>query len=223
MNPRKSRFAPFCFRSSTRVLSRLISSPIQVSNFALDKPLQLRTHRSRQHDKIIGVAHQLGLGPVGRSVGPAKHLIETSASTGSPAREKSDSRPGPPPGLCFPLRRWSLSRPPRRVSQVPRLICPRALSPTTPEGLAAALAPYFTASVRLHPRGRTGHLQEPLTRPNRVHLLYGSRVRFARLRQTNCFASRSLGYLSNGQLQGKLLSAYKISQALSGTPPWGAT
>ena len=38
----------------------------------------------------------------------------------------------------------------------------------------------------------------------------------------NCFTARSLGYLSNGQLQGKLLSAYKISQALPGTPPQGA-
>ncbi|MGA2611053.1 MAG: hypothetical protein ABSH01_26705, partial [Terriglobia bacterium] len=29
---------------------------------------------------------------------------------------------------------------------------------------------------------------------------------------------RWLGYLLNGQLQGKLLSAYKISQAFPGTP-----
>ena len=60
-----------------------------------------------------------------------------------------------------------------------------------------------------------------LTRPNRVHLRYGSRVRLARLRRTNYSVSRSLGYLSNGQLQGKLLSAYKISQAFPGTPPVG--
>ena len=132
---------------------------------------------------------------------------------------RSDSRPGPPPGLFIPPARWPhLAGPPRRVSQVPRLICPRALSPSTPEGPAAALAPCFTASVRLHPRGRTGHLQEPLTRPNRVHLRYGSRVRFARLRRTDYSVSRSLGYLPNGQLQGKLLSAYKISQAFPGTP-----
>ncbi|MGD0126799.1 MAG: hypothetical protein ABSF46_15660, partial [Terriglobia bacterium] len=43
----------------------------------------------------------------------------------------------------------------------------------------------------------------------------------ARLRRTNCFVPRSLGYLLNGQLQGKLLSAYKISQAYPGTPPKG--
>ncbi len=38
VNPRKSRLAPFCFRSTTRVFSRLISSPIQVSNFASINP-----------------------------------------------------------------------------------------------------------------------------------------------------------------------------------------
>ena len=132
---------------------------------------------------------------------------------------RSDSRPGPHLRLFIPPGHWSRqARPPRRASQVPRLICPRALSPTTPEGPAAALALCFTTSIRLHPRGRTGHLQEPLTRPNRVHLRYGSRVRFARLRRTDYSVSRSLGYLPNGQLQGKLLSAYKISQAFPGTP-----
>jgi hypothetical protein len=135
--------------------------------------------------------------------------------------DRSDSRPGPLPGLFIPPERWTALRPPRRASQVPRLICPRALSPTTPEGPAAASALCFAASVRLHPRGRTGHLQVPLTRPNWVHLRYGSRVRSARLRRTNYSVSRSLGYLSNGQLQGKLLSAYKISQAFPGTPPLG--
>jgi len=135
---------------------------------------------------------------------------------------RSDSRPGPHLRLFIPPRRWSrCARPPRRASQVPRLICPRALSPTTPEGPAAAFALSFTASIRLHPRGRTGHPQVPLTRPNRVHFRYGSRVRLAGLRRTNYSVSRSLGYLSNGQLQGKLLSAYKISQAFPGTPPEG--
>jgi hypothetical protein len=131
---------------------------------------------------------------------------------------RSDSRPGPPPGLFIPPARWTSLRPPRRASQVPRLIGPRALSPTTPEGPAAASAPCFAASIRLHPRGRTGHLQVPLTRPDRVHLRYGSRVRLARLRRTDYSVSRSLGYLSNGQLQGKLLSAYEISQAFLAHP-----
>jgi hypothetical protein len=39
----------------------------------------------------------------------------------------------------------------------------------------------------------------------------------------NYSVSRSLGYLPNGQLQGKLLSAHEISQAFPGTPPTGPT
>jgi hypothetical protein len=150
-------------------------------------------------------------------------LRSTVVTRFSANMSRSDSRPGSHLRLFIPTRRWSRgARPPRRASQVPRLICPRALSPTTPEGPAVAFALSFAASVRLHPRGRTGHLQVPLTRPNRVHFRYGSRVRVARLRRTNYFVSRSLGYLSNGQLQGKLLSAYKISQAFPGAPPEGA-
>jgi hypothetical protein len=49
-------------------------------------------------------------------------------------------------------------------------------------------------------------------------LRYGSRIRRSRLRRRDYFRSRSIGYLLNGQLQGKLLSAYKISQAFPGTP-----
>jgi len=37
----------------------------------------------------------------------------------------------------------------RRVSQVPRPFCPRALSPFTPAGPAVALTRYFTADGRL--------------------------------------------------------------------------
>src|ERR1017187_559894 len=41
------------------------------------------------------------------------------------------------PGLCLPLH-VGCSQPPGRVSQAPRLICPRALPPSTPEGPAGA-------------------------------------------------------------------------------------
>jgi hypothetical protein len=57
-----------------------------------------------------------------------------------------------------------------------------------------------------------------ITRPNRVRFRYGSRVRLARLCVTDCSAPRGLRYLLNGQLQGKLLSAYEISQAFPGAP-----
>jgi hypothetical protein len=132
---------------------------------------------------------------------------------------RSDSRPGPLPGLCFPPGRWSRqAEPPRRVSQVPRLICPRVLSPSTPESPAVAFAHCFTASVRLHQARETGHVPVALTEPDRIRLRYGSRVRLPGLRRWNCSHPRLVSYLSNEQLQGKLLSAYKISQACLGAP-----
>src|SRR5215831_13668174 len=77
---------------------------------------------------------------------------------------------GPQPRLCIPAARWSLPLPPDRASQAPRLIFPRALSPTTPEGPMTAYACCFTIGlVWLHPsredwppsysyRGRIGSL-----------------------------------------------------------------
>ena len=76
---------------------------------------------------------------------------------------------GPLPRLCLPSVRWSLSLPPDRVSQAPRLLFPRALSPTTPEAPMAARACLFTI-------GQSGFILVGglatfvfLTRPNRVH------------------------------------------------------
>ena len=129
---------------------------------------------------------------------------------------RSDSRSGPLPGLCLPPGRWFA--PPCRVSQVPRLICPRALSPSTPESPRAAFAHCFTPGVRLHPIRRTGHFPFALTGPKRVRLRYGSRVRLPELRQSDCSSPRLVGYLSNEQLQGKLLSSYEISQVYPGAP-----
>ena len=94
----------------------------------------------------------------------------------------------------------------------------RALSPLTPRSPAAACAHCFTTSVRFHPHRKTDHFPFALTRPKRVHLRYGSRIRRSRLRRRDYSRARSIGYLSNGQLQDKLLSAYTISQVLPGTP-----
>jgi len=132
---------------------------------------------------------------------------------------RSDSRSGPLPGLCFPLRSLPLGgQAPRRVSQVPRLICPHALSPPTPESPRAASARYFTPGIRLHPTRRTGHFPFALTGPYRVRCRYSSWVRLPELRRSDCSSPRLVGYLSNEQLQGKLLSSYKISQACPGAP-----
>jgi len=94
----------------------------------------------------------------------------------------SDFRPAHSQGYLFPLR--AVSRPHCRISQVPRLIFPHALSPPTPESPSAALTRSFTDGYWLHRCLPTGHSQLLLiTRPSyRVRFCYGSRVRLTRLR-----------------------------------------
>src|SRR6202163_306645 len=127
-----------------------------------------------------------------------------------------DSRAGTFTGYVFP---FTLAlQPPRRVSQAPRLIFPRALSPTTPEGPASALACYFLTGVfRLHPARRTGRLRLANEAESGL-LCYGSRVRRPSSRQLHYWNSRSFGYMLNKQLHGELLSVHKINQAYPGTP-----
>jgi len=62
------------------------------------------------------------------------------------------------------------TRTPRRVSQVPRPICRRALSPTTPDSPVGAFARCFPTGSRLHQLWKVGHCQVSVTRPNRVRL-----------------------------------------------------
>jgi hypothetical protein len=101
---------------------------------------------------------------------------------------------------------------------------PRALAalPATPPGLPGSSTDLSPCAVPNHPGEPDGcslpllhrryqassrmadwPLPVYITRPNRVHLCYGSRVRLARLRQADCSAPRSLGYLLNGQLTGQ--------------------
>jgi hypothetical protein len=98
---------------------------------------------------------------------------------------RSDSRPGPTLRLFIPPRRWSPQQsgaPPRRASQVPQPIFLRAPSPTTPRSPAVACAHCFTASFRFPLHAKIDHFPFALTRPKRVHLRYGSRIRRSRLR-----------------------------------------
>ena len=80
----------------------------------------------------------------------------------------SDSRHRRYTGYVFPPSVARFRSPPCRASQAlkreaPRLIFPRALSPTTPEGPLAALACFFTSDLLwLHPSRRTGHLRLPI-------------------------------------------------------------
>jgi len=97
----------------------------------------------------------------------------------------SDSRQDHYGSYVFPPRIARFPALSGRASQAPRLILPRALSPTTPEGPLAAYACCFTNGLS----GFTlvGRLATFifLSRPNRVHLRYGSRVRLP-IRQSHC-------------------------------------
>src|SRR5690242_14989243 len=74
----------------------------------------------------------------------------------------SDSRPRRRDGYVFPSRVARFRSLPGRVSQAPRLICPHALSPTTPEGPPAACACCFTSGFWLHLSRQAGHLRFPI-------------------------------------------------------------
>jgi hypothetical protein len=59
-------------------------------------------------------------------------------------------------------------------------------------------------------------------RPPSLCITRSNRIRCARLRSANCSLPRWLDYLLNRQLEGKVLSAYKINQAFPGTPHMNA-
>ena len=97
------------------------------------------------------------------------------------------------PGYVFPAVRWSLSLPPCRVSQVPRLIFPCALSPTTPEGPLGA-CPLLPHRCQASSSGRLA------TSVLRNEAESGSlALRLACLppqfRPTHCSDSRPFGYM----------------------------
>jgi hypothetical protein len=75
--------------------------------------------------------------------------------------------------------------------------------------VAGFITPGRLATFLLRSRGRMGSADLRLA---------VSRVRLPGLRQRDYFRPRLVGYLLNEQLQGKLLSSYKISQAYLGVP-----
>ena len=101
--------------------------------------------------------------------------------------------------LCIPAAGWSHSLPPDRVSQAPRLIFPRALSPTTPEGPMVAYACCFTIGlVWLHP----SRADWPPSYSYRGRIRFTcvtARVFASRVRQLHHWSPRSLGYVLNRQ------------------------
>ena len=131
----------------------------------------------------------------------------------------SDSRPGPLPGLWIPPGCWRSPPPPRRASQVPRRICPRAPSPSTPESPTTACAHTSSPVSGFILKGRTGHSRlYPFTRPNRF--AFATAHEFA----SPGFASRIAPTLAGsatctmGNLHGQYLATNKIRQASPGAP-----
>jgi hypothetical protein len=132
--------------------------------------------------------------------------------------DPSDSRRGPTVVMSS-HRRSAAQPPPRRVSQVPRLIWPRALSPITPGGPMGAFARFFPIGGGLHHCLAGWPLSISVTRPNRVHLRYGSRVRSARL-QLSRLLRRSPASLPAERAinRATTVSGCKISQTYPGAP-----
>jgi len=131
----------------------------------------------------------------------------------------SDSRRSHPPvmysGLVFRAPSGAL---PRRVSQVPRLICPCALPPLTPEGPATACTHCLIASYRFHPY--PAGWPPPSRNEAETGSLYAAARRFA----FRGFAKRIAPLHARsatcrmGNLHGEFLSPHKISQAYPGAP-----
>src|ERR1035441_397473 len=108
----------------------------------------------------------------------------------------SDSRPGPSLRLLIPSgRRGPLAlSPPCRVSQVPRLIFPCALSPTTPEGPTGACS---LLPRRCQASSTSGGLATftGVTGAKRVRLRYGSQVCSPGFHQPDCSDSLRFRYM----------------------------
>jgi hypothetical protein len=124
------------------------------------------------------------------------------------------------PALAPPL-------PPRRVSQVPRLISPHAPSPITPEGPVTAFARCFATGSGLHHSLAGWPPPYSVTRPNRVRLRYGSHGRSARLRRKGHPLPRLRRFLLNEQLPGqppfRLQDQPGLSWRSRATEKWNAS
>jgi hypothetical protein len=151
--------------------------------------------------------HVFGKAPLLHGHYPASSLLWTY-----PTPDQAGRR------LWIPCCRWlPCCQPPGQVSQAPRLPFPRALSPFTPEGSTAASS---ASSPPMAGFPNSGSLAAPT--------LCNEAVSGSLLLRLACSPPRASWHGSlrdtPGQLlaerywQGKLLSAYKVSQAYPGTP-----
>ena len=133
---------------------------------------------------------------------------------------RSDSRPEQPWRLCLPPSAWGRvsSAQSRRVSQVPQLICPRAPSPTTPEGPMSARYPLLPHRVSgFTTLRRAGHLRLPNEAEMSSLALWLTSSPRQGFAKKDCSPRACRATCRTGNLQGELLSAHKISQACPGT------
>ena len=109
----------------------------------------------------------------------------------------------------------------RRRAGSPRLLdrsfharCPQPPRKARQVHLPVATPPAFSGFIL---RGGLAAF-DLLTRPNRVHFRYGSRVRLPSSPQFHYWNPLPFGYMLNRQLHDELLAVHKIGQAFPGTP-----
>jgi len=112
-----------------------------------------------------------------------------------------------PPGL-----------PSRKAGSTDLSSCAVPNHPGEPHGCSLPLLPHRCQASSSRKAGADWPLPLYITRPNRVHLCYGSWVRLARLRQTDCSVPRSVGPSAdglNGQLTGQAPFSLRDQPGLS--------
>ena len=83
-------------RFTRRVFSRLICKPSHPSSLPSIQSPQLRADVASQHDKVVGIANQLCLGPLPRSIPPLKQVVEpVQVDVGQQRTEHASLRSAP--------------------------------------------------------------------------------------------------------------------------------
>jgi hypothetical protein len=162
-----------------------------------------------------GSSYFVSRSPEFRSVGfPKRHSLPLT-------RTRLRSGPFAPRSLPASSLLWACPTPVPARLRVMSFPTPPEGCPPTGTGLPGSSTDLSLRAVPFHP-GEPSRCSHPLlpgwcqasasladwplslcvTRPNRVHLRYGSQVHLARLRQLDHSSPRLLGYLANGQFPG---------------------
>ena len=142
-----SQFRDFRRQRDPGLLLWLIQSLVPSSGPSLSsvvgRCVQADLLTSDENMNSAGALRSTGVTPLHRYYGPLRLPAWPSRRLWFPASVDLMSHPD--------------SRPPDRVSQVPRLICRRPPSRITPRDPSAAFARCFTVGFRLHPFRKVGH------------------------------------------------------------------